>query len=90
MGRSPRPKPLQLGAKLLMVRQRLGLSQTAMCKALELKVTYAAICQYELGTREPPLPVIVKYAELAGCSTDYLIDDRLDLPVKRCKKIARN
>lgn len=89
MGRSGRPKPLYLGRKLLQIRNRLEMSQTAMAKALELTVDYSAISQYELGTREPPLPVLLRYAEIAGCSTDYLIDDRLELPSKRCKKVVR-
>ena len=31
---------------------------------------------------EPPLPVLLAYAKLAGVSTDVLIDDELDLPAK--------
>lgn len=80
MGHSPRPRPARLGEKLLTVRQCLGLSQTQMCKALDLQVDYSAISNYELGTREPPLPVLLKYARLAGLSTDLLIDDDLELP----------
>jgi transcriptional regulator with XRE-family HTH domain len=80
MGRSPRPRPARLGEKLLAIRQALGHSQTAMCRALELSVEYSAISQYELGTREPPLPVLLRYAELANVYVDALIDDRLDLP----------
>lgn len=82
MGRSRRPKPERLGEKLLAVRQGLGLSQTAMCKALELTVDYSAVSQYERGTREPPLPVLLRYARLAGVCVDVLIDDDLDLPAK--------
>jgi hypothetical protein len=40
------------------------------------------ISAFELGTREPPLPVLLAYARLAGISTDVLIDDELDLPKK--------
>ncbi len=80
MGHSPRPRPARLGEKLLTIRQRLGLSQTQMCKALDLRVDYSAISNYELGTREPPLPVLLKYARLVGISTDVLIDDEMDLP----------
>ncbi len=38
------------------------------------------ISGYETGKREPPLPVLLKYARLAGVSTDVLIDDKLKLP----------
>ena len=58
----------------------LGLSQTEMSKRLGLKVDYSAVSQYELGTREPALPTLLRYAQLAGISTDVLIDDKLDLP----------
>ena len=80
MGRSPRPRPARLGEKLLAIRQGLGLSQTQMCKRIGLSVNYSAISNYELGTREPPLPVLLRYARLAGVSTDVLIDDDLDFP----------
>jgi transcriptional regulator with XRE-family HTH domain len=55
------------------------MSQTEMSKALGLKVDYSAVSQYELGTREPPLPILLKYARLAGISTDVLIDDEVGL-----------
>jgi len=80
MGRSPRPKPQRLGEKLLAIRKALGWSQSQMWKALELAADYTAVAQYELGTREPPLPVLLKYAQIAGITTDLLIDDALDLP----------
>lgn len=82
MGRAARPKPSHLGEKLLQVRTGLSLSQTQMCKALDLAVDYSAISQYELDTREPPLPILLRYAELANVYVDVLIDDRLDLPEK--------
>jgi transcriptional regulator with XRE-family HTH domain len=47
------------------------------------------ISAYELGNREPPLPVLLKYARLAGISTDVLIDDELDLPEKLPSKPGR-
>lgn len=44
------------------------------------------ISAYELGNREMPLPVLLKYARLVGISTDVLIDDELDLPKKLASK----
>jgi transcriptional regulator with XRE-family HTH domain len=87
MGRSARPRPERLAEKLLQIRQGLGLSQNEMLVALGLeeKVFRSAVSGYELGTREPPLPVLLKYARLAGISTDILIDDKMDLP-KRMPK----
>jgi hypothetical protein len=51
-----------------------------MAKALKLKATYTAVSGYELGTREPSLIVVLRYARLAGISTDVLLDDKLNLP----------
>jgi transcriptional regulator with XRE-family HTH domain len=81
MGRSRRNKPLRLARKLQTIRLKLlGLSQTEMARALELRVHYAAVSQFELGTREPDLMVLLKYARLAGVAIEVLIDDNLDLP----------
>lgn len=84
MGRTSRDKPKKLGAKLLQIRLNFGLSQNQMLKELGLseKVFRSAISGYELGTREPSLLTLLQYARLAAISTDFLIDDRLDLPLK--------
>ena len=84
MGRTARPKPYRLGEKLLKIRNSLGLSQDQMLERLDLaKWLYrSAVSGYELGTREPPLPVLLKYAEIAGVWVDVLIDDELELPKK--------
>ncbi|HXM46905.1 MAG TPA: helix-turn-helix transcriptional regulator [Pyrinomonadaceae bacterium] len=79
MGRTRRRRPKHLRRKLLTIRQRLGMSQTEMAKALGLQVHYSAVSNYELGTREPDLLTVLKYAELAGVSTDVLIDDKQEL-----------
>lgn len=82
MGRMPRPKPARLAEKLLHIRQALGLSQNGMLARLGLdeKLFRSAISGYELGTREPPLPVLLEYARAAGVWLDVLVDDELDLP----------
>ena len=81
MGRSSRPTPKYLARKLGRIREDLGLSQAAMCDRLGFsKIHPAHISGYETGKREPPLPVLLKYARLAGVSTDVLIDDKLKLP----------
>lgn len=80
MGSSPRPKPKNLGKKLRNIRvDRLGLSQTEMSKALGLKVDYSAVSQYELGTREPSLITVLKYARLSGIPMETLVDDKMKL-----------
>jgi transcriptional regulator with XRE-family HTH domain len=80
MGRTRRNRPKKLGRKLLAIRNRLGLSQTEMCKALGLKVHYSAVSNFELGTREPDLIVVLKYARLAKVPMETLVDDKLKLP----------
>ena len=80
MGRSPRNKPMKLSYKLLAIRKRLGMSQTEMARALELKVHYSAVSNYELGTREPDMLVVLRYARLANVSMETLVDDQLNLP----------
>jgi transcriptional regulator with XRE-family HTH domain len=84
MGRTARPKPYRLGEKLLKIRNSLDLSQDQMLERLGLaKWLYrSAVSGYELGTREPPLPVLLKYAEIAGVWVDVLINDELELPKK--------
>jgi len=79
MGKTKRESPRRLAKKLKQIRASLGLSQGDMAKRLDL-TERAAISGYELGTREPPLPVLLRYARLVGISTDVLIDDKLKLP----------
>jgi transcriptional regulator with XRE-family HTH domain len=82
MGRYHRQKPVRLAEKLLYVRKILGLSQNEMIRRLGLEgeITQSRISGYELGTREPSLLTLLKYARIAGLSTDFFIDDELDLP----------
>ena len=82
MGRTSREKPKRLSEKLAAIRANLGLSQTEMLRELGLdgKVFRSAVSGYELGTREPSLIILLKYARLAGVSTDVLIDDAAKLP----------
>jgi len=83
MGSRRRPQPLRLPAKLLSIRQSLGLTQEEMAKRLETKrspVYPTHISEFERGLREPSLLALLQYARLIGVSTDKLIDDDLDLP----------
>jgi transcriptional regulator with XRE-family HTH domain len=83
MGRSSRPKPERLAAKLLLIRNALDISQAEMVKRLDYpKIHPAHVSGYERGEREPPLPILLRYARLARISTDVLIDDEMDLPAR--------
>ena len=93
MGKAQRPKPKRLAEKLLHIRLNLGLSQTELIKRLdfhEIELVQGTISTYELGKREPSLPLLLAYARLAGISTDVLIDDALDLPEKLPNKLVNN
>jgi transcriptional regulator with XRE-family HTH domain len=81
MGRAKRWKPKRLTAKLIQIRTDRELSQNEMVVALGLKgkIVREDISTFERGLREPPYPVLLRYARLAGVSTDVLIDDKLDL-----------
>jgi transcriptional regulator with XRE-family HTH domain len=82
MGRSSRPKPARLAEKLRQVRAALGLSQNAMLRhfGLDEELFQGSISGYELGTREPPLAVLLLYARAANVYVEALIDDELSLP----------
>ena len=83
MGRSRRPQPERLALKLLRVREALDVSQAGMVELLaQPKLHPSHISGYERGEREPPLPVLLRYARLAGVCLDVLVDDELDLPAK--------
>ena len=80
MGRAKRLRPKHLGKKLRQIREILELSQVGMAEALDFPTVHPTnISGYESGKREPPYPVLLKYARLVGTSTDILIDDKLQL-----------
>lgn len=84
MGRGARQRPKRLAKKLVQIREALGLSQNAMIRRLGIEdsIPRDYISAYERGVREPPLPVLLEYAQAAGVWVDVLIDDDLDLPVR--------
>lgn len=92
MGGAARIRPERLAEKLRQVRLALGLSQSEMLKRLGYDgvISYHRISNYELGTGEPPLPVLLAYAQLAGVCVDTLINDALDLPGKLPAKPKHN
>jgi transcriptional regulator with XRE-family HTH domain len=74
-------RPARLPGKLIQIRDAFKDTQEGMARRLGfLQITREYISGYELGTREPPLPVLLRLAEIAGVYVDVLIDDELDLP----------
>lgn len=82
MGRAARLRSERLAEKLREIRSLLGLSQNELIRHLGLEdVIYQSnVSGYESGEREPPLPILLKYAQAAGVCMDVLVNDELDLP----------
>ena len=82
MGRAHRSRPHRLGEKLLLIRIRLGLTQSELITRLAVKneVLYpSSISLFERGGREPSLLVLLAYSNLSGWSINELVDDKVDL-----------
>jgi transcriptional regulator with XRE-family HTH domain len=71
-------KTKHLAAKLLTLRQRLGLSQPQIARRLGIQ-EYTNISKYERNINEPPLAVLLAYAKLINVSVEVLIDDEREL-----------
>lgn len=82
MGERARPKPERLPEKLLQIRVALGLSQNELIRRLGVELAQNRVSDYERGRGEPPLPLLLSYARLAGVCLERLVDDGLDLPEK--------
>lgn len=83
MGRKARPLPKYLPEKLSHIRLALGLSQNEMVTQMGLAdwVDRSRISEFEAGA-EPPLIVLLRYAQLANVTVDALIDDDVALPAR--------
>src|SRR5438045_2221516 len=84
MARGARVRPDRLPEKLLQIRQALGLSQSELLRRLGLEdqMDYRRISEFERGTTEPQLSVLLQYARAAGVHMEDIVDDELDLPAK--------
>lgn len=91
MGKASRRRPARLAEKLLQIRTTLGLSQNEMLRRLEFDEAYRNyISDFENNKREPDYLTLLAYARCYGISTDFLIDDNLDLPEKRTKRTKKD
>lgn len=84
MGRRARYIPARLPGKLLRIRESLGLTQQGMLERLDLpdEILQTSISQYERGRIEPPIFVLLRYADVANVWLEVLLRDQLDLPNK--------
>ena len=82
MARGARVRPDRLTEKLLQIRLALGLSQSELLRrlGLEEQMDYRRISEFERGTTEPHLSVLLEYARAAGVHMEDIVDDELDLP----------
>ena len=82
---NPVPRPKHLAAKLLAIRQHLGLSQIKMVMRLrnDSSMAYHRISEFEKGRRWPDLMTVLAYARAAGIPMEYLVDDEVDLETFR-------
>jgi len=64
MARGARIRPERLPEKLLQIRVALGLSQSELLRrlGLEEQMDYRRISEFERGTTEPHLSVLLQYA----------------------------
>ena len=83
MGRNRRVRPKRLAEKLLKIRLSLNLTMEQLIVRLDysaVPLTSASITEYEKDKREPPLPILLRYARLSNVLLEALVDDELDLP----------
>ena len=81
MGTKSRYRPRDLARKLRQIRNALGLSQSEMLRELgAANVSAARISEYESGTREPSLWMLLAYGRVARVHVEALIDDDATLP----------
>ena len=89
MARGARVRPERLAEKLLQIRLALGLSQSELLRRLgfEDAMDYRRISEFERGTTEPHLSVLLQYARAAGVHMEDIVDDELDLPERLPGKV---
>jgi transcriptional regulator with XRE-family HTH domain len=81
---APKPIPKRLGEKLRAIREHKGWTLDQMAKAVGKTGTSrrTRVYEWEKGVRQPDLLALMAYAQLAGVSTDVLIDDDRDLELE--------
>lgn len=74
--------PKDLAAKLLTIRQRLNESQNGMIVRLGLEGEFERgyVSKWERGLLEPPLNVLLAYADASNIFLEVLVRDSLELP----------
>ena len=91
MGTNPRVRPTRLAEKLRYIRNSLNLTQAELLRRLAIDelATQSKISEFESGTRDPSLLILLQYSRLAGVHMEDLVDDETDLPAKLSAKRTR-
>ena len=78
-----RNRPDRLAAKLLQIREALGLTQREMAERLSeragVKITHRNISKYERDISVPFIEIVLAYARLANLEMNHIVDDDLDV-----------
>ncbi len=92
MGLKKRIIPGGLPQKLKSIRDAFGLTLEELGTKIERELTDGGfpgirvytgnITEFEKGKREPQLPILLAYAQIANVYVDQLINDKLELPEK--------
>lgn len=72
--------PKRIPRKLLAIRTRLTLTPNEMALKIGAQ-DGAAVEIYERGEGEAPVVILLRYAQTMGISSDFVLDDSLDLPM---------
>lgn len=71
MKRGQRGNIVGLDTRLKESRHRVNLSRSQVAE--QVGITASTLADYEIGHRQPSLPVLVSLAEIYGVSTDFLL-----------------
>ena len=82
---SPKAIPARLCEKLRLIREARNWSLDQMAEAVgRTEVSRRTrVYEWETGVRQPDLPTLLAYARLAKISTDVLIDDEVELNLRK-------
>jgi len=73
---------MKLAAKLLRIREALGLTQGELIEKLKFdeSVKQQHVSAWEKGIREPDMLSLVRYARAANVCLEVIVDDAFKLP----------
>lgn len=63
---------MSLSAKLTYLRKEADLTQEEL--SIKLRISRSAYSHYESGLHDPPIPILILFADFYGVSTDFLLD----------------